>query len=304
MTKWMAKLLINSNRRSQAKLEKERMQNGRGELFAEGLISRYDLPYRSDDRPQHTLDVISPEGEGRLPVIIEVHGGGYIACDKRINLLHCRAFAQMGFRVVNVNYTLVPEGDFFCMLQELADVVRWVADHAGEYGFDTSRVYLSGDSAGGHLVLLYCMKQGNAKMREFFGVQLPPLQIRAAAPTCPAYTFEYRSDTSNRMMNLLRSLVFPHGASRELLDMLDVTRLIPQSEFPPLFITTTPGDGLLYAPDLVLEQALAASGREYCFRSYESRGNTLDHVFNVLYPEYPESADANRDIAEFFLAHT
>ncbi|MCQ2558770.1 MAG: hypothetical protein MJ135_06580, partial [Oscillospiraceae bacterium] len=67
MTKWMAKLLINSNRRSQAKIEKERMQNGRGELFAEGLCSRYDLPYRSDGRPQHTLDVISPEGEGKLP---------------------------------------------------------------------------------------------------------------------------------------------------------------------------------------------------------------------------------------------
>ena len=77
-------------------------------------------------------------------------------------------------------------------------------------------------------------------------------------------------------------------------------RLLSESSWPPLIVVTTPGDTLLYEEDLVFERALKESGREHAFRIYESRGNPLGHVFNVLFPEYEESLEANRDIAEFF----
>ena len=143
---------VAENRSMQRQWEIERMANGRSALFREGLCEQYDLPYLQDGDPRHTLDLIRPErAEGKLPVILEIHGGGYIACEKNINRLHSRAYAQMGFAVVNGDYTLHPEGDFLTDLWELAAIVNWVADAAEENGFDLNQVYMSGDSAGGHL---------------------------------------------------------------------------------------------------------------------------------------------------------
>jgi len=279
------------------------MKNGRGELFAEGLEREYDIPYLPDGNPRHTLDVIYPAGKRgeKLPVIIEIHGGGYIACEKNINRLHCRAYAREGFYVVNTDYTLIPEGDFSTMLRELELSLRWVADNAQEYGFDTQRVFISGDSAGGHLVLLLCLLQENANLRSFFGLERDcPLKIRAAAATCPAFTFEYKTAAPDNKLNFLKNLCFPKGADRALLDALDVPKLLGKSAFPPLIVVTTPGDDLLYEQDLELEKALAASGGEYRFAVFESRGNKLGHVFNVLFPEWSESAEANGEIIKFF----
>ena len=145
------------NRQDQKHREKERMKNGRSELWREGLREVYDIFYLPDGSLRHTLDLIRPEGQEKLPVIIEIHGGGYIACEKNINRLHARAFAQQGFAVVNGDYTLHPEADFVAELRELAAIVDWVGENAERYGLDAERVYMSGDSAGGHLVLLYAM---------------------------------------------------------------------------------------------------------------------------------------------------
>ena len=68
-----------------------------------------DIPYRKDGRAEHLLDVYAPnEGKSPLPVIVELHGGGYLSCNKEINAQHGQYFASRGFRVVNMNYNAVP----------------------------------------------------------------------------------------------------------------------------------------------------------------------------------------------------
>ena len=291
-------------RQSQAAREIERMKNGRSSLFAEGLCEQYDLPYRGDGDSRHTLDLIRPEGDARLPVIIEIHGGAYIACEKNINRLHAHAFAQMGFAVVNGDYTLHPEGSFRQNMQELADIVKWVEEHAEACGLDAERVYMSGDSAGGHLVLLYTMLQSCETIRARFGTRLGSVRLRAAAATCPGFRLRY--DGTNPDDAAVREVVemaFPDGVTDEELDELDILKLIPQADYPPLIVTATPDDALLWHEDLILADALAKTGRPFAFRSYESRENALRHVFNVLFPEYAESREANEAIAAFFRAH-
>ena len=294
---------VMKNREDQHQREVERMARGRSELLREGLIECFDLPYLNDDDPRHTLDLIRPEiSEGKLPTIIEIHGGGYIACEKNINRLHARAYAQQGFAVVNGDYTLHPEGDLVTELRELAAIVNYVADMAEENGFDLTRVYMSGDSAGGHLVLLYAMLQGSPAMCERLGVRPGRIEIQAAAATCPAFRLSGRNGAASAISFLVR-LMYPEGISKEYLEQFNVLGLIGESAYPPLIVITTPDDDLLYKEDLELEKALRESSREYDFRVYESRENQLGHVFNVLYPEFAESREANRDIASFFLRH-
>lgn len=274
------------------------MADGRCELFREGLWESFDLPYRGDGNARHTLDLIRPDTDELLPVVIEIHGGGYIGCEKDINRLHARWYAQHGFAVVNGDYTLHPEGDFPTVMAELADIVGWVCAQADQYALDPGRICMSGDSAGGHLVLLYAMLQGSETLQERFGVSLEAERIKAVAATCPA--FRLVGEGGGTALSELVSLMYPEGVSREWLRGLDITRLCTESRFPPIIVVTTPGDELLYREDLELEAALKRSGREYAFRSYGQKANPLGHVFNVLFPEYEESAEANTDILDFF----
>ena len=293
------------NRAWQHRREIERRKNGRDRLFAEGLREVYDLPYLDDDDARHTLDVIRPAGEARLPVIVEIHGGGYIACEKDINRLHSRAFAQGGFCVVNADYTLHPEGSFAQNMQELADVLRWIEREAGTHGMDASRVCMSGDSAGGHLVLLFAMLQGSETLRERFGVSLGNIRLRAVAATCPGFRLRYEAGHPNgAVLRQMVDMAFPEGVSDEELDALNVLDMIPVSDYPPIIVTTTPADALLYEEDLRLERALAARGRPYAFYSWPARQNELRHVFNVLFPEWEESRAANDAILDYFRQHS
>ena len=101
---------------------------------------------------------------------------------------------------------------------------------------------------------------------------------------------------------MLLPLMYPEGVEPDYLETFDVLRLIPESGYPPLIITTTPADELLYEEDLILEKAFAESGRPYLFCSWPEKANKLGHVFNVLFPELEESVEANRTILDFFRA--
>ena len=261
----------------------QRDANGRIDYFKVGLNAWLDLPYRDDGDPRHTLDVYSPAGSGILPVVIEIHGGGFVACEKEINRIHTRWMALQGFKGVNGDYTLHPEGDFKTNMQEIADIVRWVEGHAEEYGFDKEHVYMTGDSAGGFLVLLYAMIQGSETIRAHFGTDLPDIKIKAIGPT-----------------DDLPIMMYPNGVDQEELRWLDITELIKVSEYPPLFVTTTPSDALLYKEALELRSCLEVRGRDFGFGVYEAEKNPLEHVFNVLFPEYEESVKANSDMLTFF----
>ncbi|MBO6014412.1 MAG: alpha/beta hydrolase [Oscillospiraceae bacterium] len=300
----MISVRIMEERARQHQRQKERMANGRDMLFREGLTELLDQPYLPDGDPRHRLDLIRPEtSQEKLPVIIEIHGGGYVACEKDINHLHARAYAQLGFAVINGDYTLHPEGSFTEELHELAAIVDWVDDHAEQYGLNAERIFMSGDSAGGHLVLLYAMLQGDPSMAKSLGVRPGRRELCAVAATCPLFRLTGESPAASAL-EMFAQLIGPEGEEKADLEQYNVLNYLAGNRWPPVIVITTPGDALLYEEDRVLEKALADSGGDYAFCTYESRGNKLGHVFNVLFPEYEESMEANRDIAEFFFRHS
>ena len=151
------------------------------------------------------------------------------------------------------------------------------------------------------LVLLYAMLQGNRSFQEKIRVMPGRCAILAAAPTCPAFSLS-GGGVAGAALAMLLPLMYPGGVEPDYLETFDVLRLIPESGYPPLIITTTPADELLYEENLILEKALAESGRPYRFCSWPEKANKLGHVFNVLFPELEESVEANRAILDFFRA--
>jgi acetyl esterase len=89
---------------------------------------------------------------GPLPVLVYVHGGGWVwnSIDTHDRLMREYA-AAAGCAVVGPDYALSPEAAFPQALEEFAAVVRWLARDGARWGIDPSRIVVGGDSAGGNI---------------------------------------------------------------------------------------------------------------------------------------------------------
>ena len=107
--------------------------------------------------------VITPIGAGPHPVIVWFHGGGWVlgSADQSIPVTRDLA-AAAGCVVVSVDYRLAPEHPAPAALVDCSAVTAWVIEHGAEEGWDSSRVAVGGDSAGGNLAALVAQEQADA----------------------------------------------------------------------------------------------------------------------------------------------
>jgi acetyl esterase len=86
------------------------------------------------------------------PGLVYFHGGGFVIGDLETHDGHCRRLASFsGVRVMAVDYRLAPEFPFPAGHDDALAATKWAFDHAGEIGFDKTRIAVGGDSAGGNL---------------------------------------------------------------------------------------------------------------------------------------------------------
>lgn len=108
-----------------------------------------DIPY--GDHERHRLDVFPPDN-GASPVVLFVHGGGFIGGDKGNDPPFYgnvgRYFAQAGFCAITMNYRLAPADSWPAGAEDVAAALSWVVTNAEAYGGDGSRIMLLGQSAG------------------------------------------------------------------------------------------------------------------------------------------------------------
>jgi len=98
-----------------------------------------------------TADVLVPERAGPHPVLVYLHGGGWVAGSPGTHRKLALRFAEAGYLVVNVDYRLAPEAAFPAPFDDCVFAVRWAAENVARYGGDPRRLALGGDSAGGNL---------------------------------------------------------------------------------------------------------------------------------------------------------
>jgi len=99
------------------------------------------------------LDVYLPEeGAGPFPVIVAIHGGAFMGCDKGdLQVTPMLEGMKKGFAVVSINYRMSGEAKFPALVQDAKAAVRWIRGNAKKYGFDPDRIIAWGGSAGGYL---------------------------------------------------------------------------------------------------------------------------------------------------------
>jgi acetyl esterase/lipase len=105
------------------------------------------------------LDLYLPQVNEPVPVVVYVHGGGWRRGSRREPLRTLGAdfygtLAAQGFAVAAIDYRLSGEARFPAPLQDVCTAVGWTRHNAASYRLDAGRVFLWGDSSGGHLALL------------------------------------------------------------------------------------------------------------------------------------------------------
>jgi acetyl esterase/lipase len=108
----------------------------------------------TDEGKPLLLDIMRPEPppENRMPVVVQIHGGGWQAGSKDGE--QNRFFAEQGFFTISIDYRLSSEATFPTQIEDVKMAVRWVHEHAEMYHLDAQRIGVWGHSAGGHLAAL------------------------------------------------------------------------------------------------------------------------------------------------------
>lgn len=142
------------------------------------------------------LDIIYDEKqkgkivEGKYPVFLNIHGGGWIEGDKSMRRGLCQHMAMIGGATINVSYCLGPKYTFPDYMRQLYKLLQWVVANAEKYSFDLDNIVLCGDSAGGHLCAELINCQAHKEYREHLGLPDVDIKFKGVILNCPAINFE------------------------------------------------------------------------------------------------------------------
>jgi arylformamidase len=115
----------------------------------ERLPGRLDVAFGPD--PLQRLDVFAPAGVRRAPVQLYIHGGAWKGSDKAGRAYPAELFAAAGAIWAPINYRLAPAASLDQIVDDVRLAASWVYKNAAEIGADRDRIFVSGNSAGGHL---------------------------------------------------------------------------------------------------------------------------------------------------------
>lgn len=274
-----------------------------------GVTVEPPIPYLPGGDPSHRLELMRPTDAPRhapLPLIVDIHGGGWIHGHLEVNHQYCARLAERGFAVANVDYRNQPDTDLRGQVQDLFAALHWIADHAADERLDLSNVFLAGDSAGAHLAaLVHCVNQ-SARLRAVFGVEPEPrITVRAIGLVNGVVEGTYRVDPPNPLLAV---------ADRALLKVMcggdpnapwrpyrSYVRFDEGVALPPTFVMTGLADPF-YDQSRLFLQYLRDRGVEVEDLVWPN-DRRLGHVFNVTDVDWEESRRTNAAMCDFFARH-
>lgn len=274
----------------------------------EGLTIPEDVKYIRDirygeNKKYHTLDICWPitkdgcdvdSSRDKLPVIISVHGGGYVYGNKEVYQFYAASLAQRGFTVVNFNYRLAPKYKFPAPLEDLNAVIKWLLDNKASYSIDPEKVFLVGDSAGAQIAFQYGAMYSNKEYEDIMEIKVPKFTLKALGLCCGTYDLKKRAlgaAGKGVMRDYLGKDILKYG------EKLDVLNYITE-DYPPTYLFSATGDYLM-AECKPMAELLKSKGVKCEYKIY---GNEQTyHVFHVdMRNEF--SGEANGEQLEFFKA--
>ncbi|MFG0753857.1 alpha/beta hydrolase, partial [Pseudomonas sp. TYF_14] len=113
---------------------------------------RLTIPYGS--KPSEKMDVFAPAQTKDLPVMIFIHGGAWRHLSKEDSAGPAPSFVDSGVIYVALDFDVIPKTDLPGMVSQCREAIKYVSEHARDFGGDPAKIFVSGHSSGGHLAAM------------------------------------------------------------------------------------------------------------------------------------------------------
>ena len=203
-----------------------------------------DLVYTSEYE-ENLADIYIPKNkeDGPAPVILWVHGGGFVGGGKKDAEKYATALASEGVAVICIDYGRAPEAKHPVPLIQTDEAYLWLKSVAGEYNIDMDRLVLAGDSAGAHIAAQFAAIQSNADYAEGLGFEqnVPLHTLKGTLLFCGPYDVAMLGDYDNFAVDfVLGQIAWAYLGEKNMVEQFAYELTIPNhitSDFPPTFIT-------------------------------------------------------------------
>ena len=297
ITKTMLKMMVSAYAKPSTEL-----------FYADSCQNRVGIPYVENGDPSQVLDIYYADKAVRKDaVLVDIHGGFYVAGDRRNNRAFASVFLKEGYDVVLLEYRLNDgKRDVADELSDCAAGLDYLAVYADELGLNGDRMFLTGDSAGGHLALY--MAEGTRN----WTLPVRPKEFKTAGVllNCPAYDFATFGESESFAKSALEWFIGPRYQDKEWMTSMSPRTHIG-SYVGPLLVSTCTND-FIRSQSLILKAdcdslgnwgAMSAdpSSRKAPFEFVDiaSDDKKVSHVHNVTDLSLPESREVNARMVAF-----
>ncbi|MGI6702297.1 MAG: alpha/beta hydrolase [Christensenellales bacterium] len=139
-----------------------------------GITFEKDIAYSDEECCK--ADFYYIEGKESYPVYVNIHGGGFIAGDKKHRRSYSAFMAEQGMFTMNINYGLCPKYRFPAFILHAVKALNYLITVKDKYKLDLNNIFVGGDSAGGYISSMLGAVQSCDELRA--KLNLPPLEVK------------------------------------------------------------------------------------------------------------------------------
>ena len=282
---------------------RSRIQEEAGSRILKPFIS-HDIvfeehQYIKDQNSYHNCDFIYKEKDIKKPMIVYIHGGGWVCGAKEFRRGQLSIFASEGFFILSINYTLCPEAVFPTQIHEIYKAIEFAMQYKEEYNIDFENVFICGDSAGGHLAALASVCKNDEDLSKIVNYDFSE-KFEFKAMACLCGIFDLRTVLKCKFPKM-KKFMKAYGGNNIKKFLKSENAYIqspinfPQS-FPPTFLVMGEGDKLKRETEQILA-TLAENNKE--IRLFVGRGVCSFHVFTIMF-NAETSNRCLKEISAFF----
>lgn len=147
----------------------------------------YDENYPDDCRGEFFYDQEVMKKGNKMPIVVNIHGGGFVKGDKKHRYSLSSLYASKGYFVLNVNYRLSPKYKFPSGIVDCVNAVNYLEKVQEKYNLDLGKVAITGDSSGAYYATMVVAVANDKNLKDTLGCEESRVKIACLVGCCGPY---------------------------------------------------------------------------------------------------------------------